>query len=48
MSPALSITDNMFMGRELRKPGFRASSVLRQLDHKAMEPSPATSSMNSG
>ena len=23
MSPALSITDNMFMGRELRKPGFR-------------------------
>jgi fructose transport system ATP-binding protein len=27
MSPALSITDNMFMGRELRKPGFRGSSA---------------------
>jgi ABC-type polar amino acid transport system ATPase subunit len=36
MSPALSITDNMFMGRELRKPGFRAR-WLRQLDHKEME-----------
>ena len=35
MSPALSITDNMFMGRELRKPGLRGS-LLRQLDHKAM------------
>lgn len=31
MSPALSITDNMFMGRELRRPGF-AGSVLRMLD----------------
>ena len=36
MSPALSIADNMFMGRELRKPGFRGS-VLRQLDRKRME-----------
>ena len=36
MSPALSIADNMFMGRELRKPGFRGS-VLRQLDRKLME-----------
>jgi len=36
MSPALSITDNMFMGRELRKPGF-LGSVMRQLDHKAMD-----------
>lgn len=36
MSPALSITDNMFMGRELRKPGFRGS-VLRQLDRAEME-----------
>lgn len=36
MSPALSIADNMFMGRELRKPGFRGS-VLRQLDRKQME-----------
>lgn len=36
MSPALSIADNMFMGRELRKPGFRGK-VLRQLDRKKME-----------
>ncbi|MFZ3582020.1 ATP-binding cassette domain-containing protein [Loktanella sp. DJP18] len=36
MSPALSITDNMFMGRELRKPGFRGK-WLRQLDRPAME-----------
>ncbi len=36
MSPALSIADNMFMGRELRKPGFRGT-VLRQLDRKRME-----------
>lgn len=36
MSPALSITDNMFMGREIRKPGFRGK-WLRQLDHKKME-----------
>ncbi|WP_112321166.1 ATP-binding cassette domain-containing protein [Oceanibium sediminis] len=36
MSPALSITDNMFMGRELRKPGFMGK-YLRQLDKKAME-----------
>ena len=35
MSPALSIADNMFMGRELRKPGFRGK-VLRQLDRPAM------------
>ncbi|GAA6180844.1 MULTISPECIES: ATP-binding cassette domain-containing protein [unclassified Shimia] len=36
MSPALSIADNMFMGRELRKPGFRGS-IMRQLDRPAME-----------
>ncbi|GFE64305.1 ATP-binding cassette domain-containing protein [Litoreibacter roseus] len=36
MSPALSIADNMFMGRELRKPGFRGS-ILRQLDRSTME-----------
>jgi fructose transport system ATP-binding protein len=36
MSPALSIADNMFMGREIRKPGF-AGKFLRQLDRKAME-----------
>ncbi|SDZ17515.1 mannose ABC transporter ATP-binding protein /fructose ABC transporter ATP-binding protein /ribose ABC transporter ATP-binding protein [Jannaschia faecimaris] len=36
MSPALSIADNMFMGRELRKPGWRGS-VLRQLDRAKME-----------
>lgn len=36
MSPALSIADNMFMGRELRKPGFMGQ-VLRKLDRPAME-----------
>jgi fructose transport system ATP-binding protein len=36
MSPALSIADNMFMGRELRRPGFMGQ-VLRQLDRPAME-----------
>lgn len=42
MSPALSIADNMFMGRELRKPGFRGS-VLRQLDRKRWKRSRAKS-----
>jgi fructose transport system ATP-binding protein len=36
MSPALSIADNMFMGRELRKPGIMGS-VFRQLDRPRME-----------
>jgi len=36
VSPALSIADNMFMGREIRKPGWRGS-LLRQLDKGAME-----------
>ncbi len=36
MSPALSIADNMFMGRELRKPGI-IGSVFRKLDRPAME-----------
>ncbi|WP_347310725.1 ATP-binding cassette domain-containing protein [Defluviimonas sp. SAOS-178_SWC] len=36
MSPALSIADNMFMGRELRKPG-PMGKFLRQLDRPAME-----------
>ncbi|MEM6637345.1 MAG: ATP-binding cassette domain-containing protein [Pseudomonadota bacterium] len=36
MSPALSIADNMFMGRELRKPGWQGS-LLRRLDRQAME-----------
>ena len=36
LSPALSIADNMFMGREIRKPGF-LGNVLKKLDHKAME-----------
>lgn len=35
LSPALSIVDNMFMGREIRKPGF-AGKYLRALDHVAM------------
>ncbi|MCY4333248.1 MAG: ATP-binding cassette domain-containing protein [Litoreibacter sp.] len=36
MSPALSITDNMFMGREIRKPGIMGS-LFRKLDRQAME-----------
>ena len=36
LSPALSIADNMFMGRELRVPGFMGE-WLRKLDRPAME-----------
>ena len=36
MSPALSIADNMFMGREIRRPGLRGS-LFRQLDRPKME-----------
>jgi fructose transport system ATP-binding protein len=36
LSPALSIADNMFLGRELRKPGF-VGQWLRMLDRPAME-----------
>ena len=36
MSPALSIADNMFMGREIRKPGVMGQ-VFRQLDKKEMQ-----------
>jgi len=35
LSPALSITDNMFIGREIVKPGV-LGSVFRMLDHKEM------------
>jgi len=36
LSPALSIADNMYLGRELRKPGLRGV-LLRQLDRTEME-----------
>lgn len=36
MSPALSIADNMFMGREIRKPGI-LGSIFRKLDRSKME-----------
>ncbi|MBZ9795709.1 ATP-binding cassette domain-containing protein [Mesorhizobium sp. ES1-4] len=36
LSPALSIADNMFLGREIRKPGF-VGQWLRMLDRPAME-----------
>ncbi len=36
LSPALSIADNMFMGREIRKPGAMGS-VLKMLDRSEME-----------
>jgi len=36
MSPALSIADNMFLGREWRKPGIMGQ-VFRQMDRPRME-----------
>lgn len=36
LSPALSIADNMFLGRELRAPGIMGS-LFRKLDRKEME-----------
>lgn len=36
MSPALSIADNMFMGRELRQPGVMGK-IFRKLDRAEME-----------
>ncbi len=36
LSPALSIADNMFLGREMRKPG-PLGSLFRMLDRSAME-----------
>jgi len=36
LSPALSIADNMFLGRELRKPGI-FGSVFRRLDRGRMQ-----------
>ena len=36
LSPALSIADNMFLGREIRKPGLMGS-LLRKLDRTEME-----------
>ena len=36
MSPALSIADNMFMGRELKKPGLMGK-LLHQLDKRKMQ-----------
>lgn len=36
LSPALSITDNLFMGREIRKPGLMGR-YFKMLDRKAME-----------
>ncbi|WP_349437081.1 ATP-binding cassette domain-containing protein [Pararhizobium sp. A13] len=36
LSPALSIADNMFLGREIRKSG-PLGNIFRMLDHAAME-----------
>lgn len=36
LSPALSIADNMFLGREIRKSGIMGS-LFRKLDHQQME-----------
>ena len=35
LAPALSVSENLFLGRELRRPGWRGS-VLRMLDKKRM------------
>lgn len=35
VAPAMSIAENLFLGREIRRPGF-AGSVLRMLDKKKM------------
>jgi fructose transport system ATP-binding protein len=35
VAPAMTITENLFMGRELRKPGF-LGNVLRMMDKKQM------------
>ena len=35
VAPAMSISENLFLGRELRRPGF-LGNVLRMLDHKKM------------
>jgi fructose transport system ATP-binding protein len=35
LSPALSIADNMFLGREIRKPGI-TGSIFRRLDRSTM------------
>ncbi len=37
LSPALSIADNMFLGRELRKRSFLLGKIFRSLDRKEME-----------
>ncbi|WP_292311372.1 ATP-binding cassette domain-containing protein, partial [Marivivens sp.] len=36
LSPALSIADNMFLGREWRKPGL-LGKVFRKMDHARMQ-----------
>ena len=35
VSPALDVVTNMFLGREIRRPGM-AGSILRMIDHRAM------------
>src|ERR1700740_2373063 len=35
VAPAMTIAENLFLGREMRRPGWRGS-VLRQLDKKRM------------
>jgi hypothetical protein len=42
MSPALSIADNMFMGRELRKPGL-SGALFRSWTGRGWRSSPAKS-----
>ena len=41
VSPALDVVTNMFLGREIRRPGF-AGSLLHMIDHGAMRESART------
>jgi fructose transport system ATP-binding protein len=47
LSPALSIADNMFLGREIRKPGL-LGSLLRRLDRTEMQKRARTHLSNLG
>ena len=47
LSPALSIADNMFLGREMRKPGI-FGSVFRRSTGRAWRRSRAKNCPNSG
>jgi fructose transport system ATP-binding protein len=47
LAPAMSIAENLFLGRELRRPGI-AGSLLRRLDHPRMQQQSAAALENLG